>query len=221
MSEAGTKGKGFSLFPWLGRGPSQPETQDPFSLGPPVQALGGRQGGRGARPVTLLPPLTGLPPKQSLPPSWGSSSLHPMHPGGSACLPACPSSNSPMSLHPVPVVCVPLSLQWSPLAPLSPRIPQEGCGGGGGSGGCRMGWGNRNKERRGKKKIKKGACGQKKTRKQFNLFFFLFFSCTFFFQFVFSLSLSLPMLKVEVEQKGKRIVTTADPNSLLVLPVPY
>lgn len=47
-----------------------------------------------------------------------------------------------------------------------------------------------------------------KKQKQFNLFFFSFFSCTFFFNLF---SLSLPMLKVEVEQKGKRTVTNANP----------
>lgn len=52
-----------------------------------------------------------------------------------------------------------------------------------------------------------GACGQK--RNESNLIFFsLFFSCTFFFNLF---SLSLPMLKVEVEQKGKRTVTNANP----------
>lgn len=48
-----------------------------------------------------------------------------------------------------------------------------------------------------------------KKRKQFNLFFFFsFFLAHFFFNLF---SLSLPMLKVEVEQKGKRTVTNANP----------
>lgn len=57
-------------------------------------------------------------------------------------------------------------------------------------------------------KTGRGGVWPEKKQKQFNLFFSLFFSCTFFFNLF---SLSLPMLKVEVEQKGKRTVTNANP----------
>lgn len=57
-----------------------------------------------------------------------------------------------------------------------------------------------------RKERRKGACCQRKKRRQFNLFFFFFL--TVFFSICF---LSLPMLKVEVEQKGKRTVTNANP----------
>lgn len=59
-----------------------------------------------------------------------------------------------------------------------------------------------------RKRKEKGACCQKRNESNLIFFFSLFFLHIFFFNLF---SLSLPMLKVEVEQKGKRTVTNANP----------